>query len=101
MLPKGYLTDTGARQLEQAIGQFLDKGFKKLIIDFSDIEFINTVGISIFSGILQKTSEYGCRVCFTNMDKLHREVFEMTGIMKHVQVCEDEEDAIQYLKATL
>ena len=100
-MPKGYLTDTGARQLEQTIEQFLDKGFRKLIIDFSDIEFINTIGISIFSGILQKTSECGCRVCFTNMDKLHHEVFEMTGIMKYVQVCEDEEDAIQYLQATL
>lgn len=98
MMPKGYLTDKGAHQLEQAIEQFLDNGFKKLIINFSDIQFINTGGVSIFRGILQKASEYGCRVCFTNMNELHREVFELIGLMKQVTEFQDEEDAMHYLK---
>jgi anti-anti-sigma factor len=101
MMPKGYLTDKGAHRLEQAIEQFLDKGLKKLIINFSDIQFINTSGVSIFRGILQKASEYGCRVCFTNMNELHREVFELTGLLKYVTEFQDEEDAMQYLKVKI
>ena len=99
LMPKGYLTDAGAHQLEDAIERLLEKGFKKLIINFSDVEFINTVGISVFSDILQKTTTYGCRVCFTNMNKLHREVFEMTGVIKYVPVFEEEAEAVQYLQA--
>jgi anti-anti-sigma factor len=99
--PKGYLSDVGGRQLEQAVGQFLDKGFKKLIINFSDVEFINTVGVSVFNDMLQKATKHGCRVCFTNMNKLHREVFALTGVTKYVPLFQDEADAVQYLQATL
>jgi anti-anti-sigma factor len=100
MMPRGYLTDIGAHQIEKASEQFLDKGFKKLIVNLSCIELINTHGISILKSILQKTSESGCRVCFTNLNKLHREIFELTGLMKHVYVFQDEDDAVIYLKKT-
>jgi anti-anti-sigma factor len=101
IMPKGYLTDIGAHQIEKACEQFLEKGFKKLIVNFSYIELINTHGISILKSILQKTSERGCRVCFTNINKLHREIFELTGLLKHIDVFQDEDDAVIYLKKTV
>jgi anti-anti-sigma regulatory factor len=101
MMPKGYLTDIGAHQIEKASEQFLDRGFKKLIVNFSYIELINTHGVLILKSILQKTSESGCCVCFTNINKLHREIFELTGLMKHVDVFQDEDDAMIYLKRTV
>jgi len=101
MMPKGYLTDIGAHQIEKASEQFFDRGFTKLIVNFSYIELINTHGISILKSIIQKTSESGCRVCFTNINKLHREIFELTGLMKHVDVFQDEDDAMIYLKRTV
>ena len=101
MMPRGYLTDTGAHQIEKAIERFLDKGFKKLIMNFSNVELINTQGISILMTILQKTSEGGCRVCFTNINELHYQIFELTGLMKRVAVFQDEDDAMIYLKRTV
>jgi anti-anti-sigma factor len=98
MMPRGYLTDIGAHLIEKASKQFLDSGFKKLIINFSNVELINTRGISIFESILQKTSKSGCRVCFTNINKFHREIFGLTGLMNRVNVFQDEDDAIIYFK---
>ena len=100
MMPRGYLTDIGARQIDKASEEFLDRGFKKLVINFSGVELINTHGISIFKSILQKASESGCRVCFTNINKLHREIFELTGLLKRVDVFQDEDDAMICLKKT-
>ena len=100
MMPRGYLTDIGAHQIEKASEALLDRGFKKLVINFSNVELINTHGISIFKSILQKASESGCRVCFTNINELHREIFELTGIMKRVDVFQDEDDAMICLKKT-
>ena len=100
MMPRGYLTDVGAHQIENASEQFLDRGFKKLIINFSNVELINTHGISILKSILRKTSESGCRVCFTNVNKLHREIFGLTGLVKQRDVFQDEDDAMIYLKRT-
>lgn len=101
VMPRGYLTDTGAHQIEKASEQFLDRGFKKLIINFANIELINTHGISVLKSIIRKTSESGCRVCFTNINKLHREIFELTGLMKRIDVFQDEDDAMIYLKRTV
>jgi anti-anti-sigma factor len=98
MMPRGYLTDTGAHQIKKTSEEFLDRGFKKFIINFSNVELINTQGVSVIQSILQKASESGCRVCFTNINKLHQEIFELTGLMRRVAVFEDEDDAMIYLK---
>ena len=97
MMPKGYINDLGAEHLEQTSEQFLGKGLKKLVVNFSDVQFINTIGVSIFTGIVQKTLEYNGLLCFTNMRKVHRDVFEMVGLIKHVRVFKDEEDALVFL----
>ncbi len=97
MLPKGYINDVGAESLEQTSEQFLDKGLKKLVVNFSDVQYINTIGISIFTGMVQKTMEYNSLLCFTNMKKIHREIFEMVGLIKHVRVFKDEKDALSFL----
>ncbi len=100
MVPRGYLSEVGAHQIEKASEQFLDRGYKKFIINFSNVELINTRGISIFLSILQTTSARGGCVCFTNMNDFQREIFEMTGLMKRVDVFADEDDALIFLKRT-
>lgn len=97
MLPKGYINDLGAESLEQTSEQYLGEGLKKLVVNFSDVQFINTIGVSIFTGIIQKTQECKGLLCFTNMKKMHRDVFEMVGLIQHVKVFKDEEDALNYL----
>ena len=98
MTPKGYINDLGAERLEQTSEQFLGEGLKKLVVNFTDVQFINTIGVSIFTGIIQKTRDHDGLLCFTNMKKIHREVFEMVGLIEHVKVFKEEEDALSYLK---
>lgn len=97
MTPRGYINDVGAERLEQESEQFLDNGMRKLIVNFSEVQYINTIGISIFTGIVQKTMEHNSLLCFTNMKKVHRDIFEMVGLIKHVRVFRDEKDAVIFL----
>ena len=98
MSPKGYINDMGAVRLEQASEQLLGTGVKKLIVNFADVQFINTIGLSIFTGIVQKTQDHESLLCFTNLKKIHLDVFEMVGLIKHVKIFKDEEDALTFLK---
>lgn len=98
IMPKGYVNDLGAERLEHACEQYLAKGLKKIIINFSEMQFINSIGASVFTGIVQKTLEYGGQLYFTNMKKAHCDVFEMLGIIKHVNVFKDEREALNLLK---
>jgi anti-anti-sigma factor len=97
MMPKGYINTIGAEHLEATSEEFLDKGSKKLVVNFSDVQFINTIGLSIFLSIVQNTLDSNSLLCFTNMKKDHREMFEMAGLIKHVKVFKDEKDALNYL----
>jgi anti-anti-sigma factor len=66
MLPKGYINDIGAERLEQTSERFLHSGLKKLVVNFSDVQYINTIGISIFTGVIQMTRDHDSMLCFTN-----------------------------------
>jgi anti-anti-sigma regulatory factor len=85
MMPKGYINDLGAEQLEQTSEQFLIKGLKKLIVNFADVQFINTFGISIFTGMVKKT---GARqhALFHEHKKIHLDIFEVVDLIKYVKV---------------
>ncbi len=98
IMPKGYVNDLGAERLEETSEQLLDEGLKKIVINFSDMQFINSIGASVITGIVQKNLEYDGRLCFTNMKKVHRDVFEMLGITKHVKVFKEEGEALVFLK---
>ncbi|MBA3071304.1 MAG: STAS domain-containing protein [Nitrospirae bacterium] len=100
IMPKGYVNNLGAEKLEHACEQFFDKGLKKIVINFSDVQFINSIGASVFTSVVQKTLEYSSVLCFTNIKRIHRDVFDMLGITKHVKVFKDEKDALNFLKDT-
>ena len=98
MTPKGYINDIGAVSLEQTSEQYLGNGVRKLIVNFANVQFINTIGISIFTSIIQKTLENNSVLCFTNMKKVHRDIFEMVGLIKHVKVFKEENEAVSFFE---
>ena len=97
MTPTGYINDLGAERLEQTSDQFLDEGLRKIIVNFANVQHINTLGLSIFTGIVQKTIDYEGMLCFTNLKKVHRDIFEMVGLIEHVRIFKDEKDALTFL----
>jgi anti-anti-sigma factor len=97
MMPKGYVDGLGAEKLDDASQEVMEKGMKKLVVNFSDTQFINSVGASILTSVVHRARESASHLCFTNMNKVHREVFDLLGITKHVKVFSEEGEAIQYL----
>jgi anti-anti-sigma factor len=100
MMPKGYINTIGAERLESTREELIYRGSKKLIVNFSYVQFINIIGLSIFLSIVQNMLESRSQLCFTNMKKDHREMFEMAGLIKHVKVFKDEKDAFTYLNGS-
>lgn len=95
---KGYVDDLGAERIEAASEQAFRKGVRKLVFNFSGMQFINSIGASILAGIVQKTKDSDGLLCFTNMKKVHRDVFDLLGLTKHVKVFRDEEEAVHFLE---
>ena len=67
------------------------------MIDFSNTELVNSIGISILLGIIDVAEKNGAQVVFADVNNQTVKLFEMLGLTRHVALAKDEEEAISNL----
>ncbi len=90
-----YLNDIEGEKLEDECDVFLNSGKRKIIIDFANTELVNSIGISILIGIMEKIKETKGTLFFSGLKKANHEIFNILGLAKHVPIFSTEEDAIK------
>ena len=53
----GYINNLGAERIEQEIDGLIGRGFKNFVINFEKSPIINSMGLSILIGVIEKTIE--------------------------------------------
>ena len=96
--PRGYLNNIVGERLEKECAAFIDRGIKRIVLDFHEMEFINSIGISLLLSIIERLRASKGALCFSSMKKAHRDVFEMLGLTKYVTVFATEADALKNLE---
>ena len=97
----GYINDLGGELIDKECIKMLQKNISNIIINFAGSEFINSIGISILIGIIEKVSDINGRIIFTNLSKANKDVFEMLGLTKFASIFSTETEATKYLSHTL
>lgn len=96
---EGYLNSLLAEMLEEGVREKIRKGFMKFVINFEATRMINSVGISIVIGIVEDVALSGGLLAFTNLSRVNRELFEITGLSDKVRMFEQEGDALRSMSA--
>ncbi len=96
--PKGYLNNLAGEGLVDECNRFIEDGITRVVLNFSEIDFINSIGVSLLLGIIERLRECKGVLCFSNLSGAHRDTFEMLGITKYILVFEREEEALDHLK---
>jgi len=65
-----------------------------LVIDFSDTQLVNSIGISILLGIIDIAEKNSALVVFSDVNNQTIELFDMLGLTRHVLLAKDEEEAL-------
>jgi anti-anti-sigma factor len=99
MQPGGYLDNVCAERIADAGEAAFREGCRRLVMNCSDIRFISSVAISILMGLVLKARDAGCSFCFTNVSKVHQEVFAIVGITPLAPVFNTEREAVRELAA--
>jgi len=89
-----YLNKLTGEKIERECRRQLDSGCRGLIIDFSDTQLVNSIGISILLGIIDVAEKNGARVVFSEVNRQTIELFEMLGLTRHVLLAKDEREAL-------
>jgi anti-anti-sigma factor len=97
--PKGYLNNLSGESLVVECGLYIGKGITKIVVNFSETDLINSIGISMLLQIIEDLKNIKGTICCTNMSKFLRDTFEMLGLIQHMRVFPVESDALKYLNA--
>lgn len=92
-----YLNKLTGERIERECRKQLDSGCRALVIDFSDTELVNSIGISILLGIIDIAEKNGAVVVFSDVNNETVQLFEMLGLTRHVVLAKDEQEALSNL----
>lgn len=94
-----YLNKLTGERIERECKKQLDSGARALVIDFSDTELVNSIGISILLGIIDIAEKGGALVVFSDVNSETVQLFEMLGLTRHVVLAANEQEALTRLSA--
>lgn len=92
-----YLNKLTGERIERECKKQLDSGCRALVINFSDTERVNSIGVSILLGIINIAEKNGAQVIFSDVNNQTVELFEMLGLTRHVLLARNEEEALSTL----
>lgn len=84
VLAGDYLNKLTGEKIERECREKIDAGARELVVDFSQTEIINSIGISILLGVIDNAQNAGAKVIFSELKEESVELFEMLGLTKHV-----------------
>lgn len=94
-----YLNKLTGEKIARECRRQLASGCQALVIDFSDTELVNSIGISILLGIIDLAEKNGAQVVFSDVNNQTIALFEMLGLTRHVVLARDETEAISTLSS--
>ena len=65
-----------------------------VVLDFSEVDYINSTGIAVIVGVLAKARAAGRAVRAFGLTDHYREIFEITRIADFMGIFDDENDAV-------
>src|SRR3990170_7405713 len=75
-----YLNKLTGEKIERECRKQLDGGCRALVINFSDTELVNSIGISILLGIIDIAERNGAQLIFSDLNTQTIELFQMLGL---------------------
>jgi anti-anti-sigma factor len=85
-----YLSGRSGEELEKEFDKNMEQGRLNFVVNFRDTDIINSIGISILIGIIEKTMEKKGSIYFTNLSRVNEELFRMMGLLRYAPLIRDQ-----------
>lgn len=81
-----YLNKLSGENIERECRRLIEAGAKRVVVNFSETEIVNSVGISILLGVIDVAQGAGAEVSFSGLNETTSELFDTLGITQHVKI---------------
>jgi len=89
----GYLSRTAGEQLEREIVRLLAEGIERFVVNLHDTDLINSVGISILIGVIERVRRQGGELAFSELTVVNEEIFRIMGLQRHARMLRSDSEA--------
>ena len=93
-----YVNKMSGQRIERECLTRMERGCRALVINFSDTELVNSIGVSILLGVIDEAERRGARVAFSNVSVHTLKLFELLGLTRLVVLADSDEDALATLE---
>ena len=96
---EGELDHHHAEEIRDSLDKQLeDLSIRNLILDLSNLYFMDSSGIGVFIGRYKTISKRGGQVCITNIDAQLDRILEVSGLYRILKVYDTVKEAIEGIR---
>ena len=90
----GEVNRGAADALNQAYTEATQNGASSVLLNFSDVDYINSTGIAVIVSVLGRARQEGRPVQVCGLTEHYREIFEITRLSDFMEIFPDEQSAL-------
>ena len=72
--------------LKTALLEAIDDGITELVVDLSDVDFIDSTGLGLLVGVSKRLRLLGGKVAIVTTDETIRKIFEIAGLTSQFEI---------------
>jgi anti-anti-sigma factor len=100
VVPAGRIDTTTAPALEGHLNALFAGGDRRVVVDFSRVEYISSAGLRVMLIAARRMKESNGRLALCAFPESVRQVFQLAGFLPLFTVCESQDLAIGQLAAS-
>lgn len=97
---KGRVDDHNAQPLEDNLMNLIEDGARQMIVDCSQIEDLNNVGLRVLLNVTKRILQLDGRIAFHSASQSAKEIFDKTGFSLVARIYETREEAVAGVAAS-
>jgi anti-anti-sigma factor len=91
---RGEINGFAEEALDAAYSEAESKDPEAILLNFEEVDYINSTGIALIVGLLAKARASHKRLLASNLSEHYVEIFEITRLSDYIGVFPDEESAM-------
>ncbi|WP_129409326.1 STAS domain-containing protein [Marinitoga lauensis] len=90
------ITVENSGYIKERLEFFLSFENKEIIVDFSDVYFIDSNGLGVIISLIQRARKYNNKLIFINVNSLIKNILDITKVNRLMNILDTYEEAKKY-----
>ena len=91
---KGEVNAFAEKALMDAYTRASDNGAQAIVLNFTDLEYMNSSGIGLLVTLLIRINRQNQRLIAFGLNQHYKQIFELTRLNEAIPICETEAEAV-------